>query len=291
MYDLHRMRLLRELNLRGTLAAVAAALGYSPSAVSHQLSVLEREVGVPLLEPVGRRVRLTPAATALVAHTEVILAELERAEASVAASRADVAGVARIATFQTVAHTLMPATLALLATEHPRLAVEFSHVSAEAAIPGLVARDFDVVLSERYPGEPVPSTKGVQTVTLATDPLLLTVPERWDAHDLADLRAAPWAMELPGTSARTWSTALCRAAGFDPRVQFQSSDVYLHVRLVEAGLAAALIPARSLGKPRSIRATPLGVDRVVELSLRTGSESSPGIRAVRDALMRSAAAE
>lgn len=291
MYDLHRMRLLRELNLRGTLAAVAAALGYSPSAVSHQLSVLEREVGVPLLEPVGRRVRLTPAATALVAHTEVILAELERAEASVAASRADVAGVARIATFQTVAHTLMPATLALLAAEHPRLAVEFSHVSAEAAIPGLVARDFDVVLSERYPGEPVPSTKGVQTVTLATDPLLLTVPERWDAHDLADLRAAPWAMELPGTSARTWSTALCRAAGFDPRVQFQSSDVYLHVRLVEAGLAAALIPARSLGKPRSIRATPLGVDRVVELSLRTGSESSPGIRAVRDALMRSAAAE
>lgn len=291
MYDLHRMRLLRELNLRGTLAAVAAALGYSPSAVSHQLSVLEREVGVPLLEPVGRRVRLTPAATALVAHTEVILAELERAEASVAASRADVAGVVRIATFQTVAHTLMPAALALLAAEHRRLEVEFSHVSAEAAIPGLVARDFDVVLSERYPGEPAGSTKGVQTVTLATDPLLLTVPERWDARDLGDLRASPWAMELPGTSARTWSTALCRAAGFDPRVQFQSSDVYLHVRLVEAGLAAALIPARSLEKPGNIWATPLGVDRVVELSLRTGSESSPGIRAVRDALMRSAAAE
>jgi DNA-binding transcriptional LysR family regulator len=85
VYDVHRLRLLRELSHRGTLAAVAEALGYSPSAISHQLGILERETGATLLEPAGRGVRLTPAAVALVARTEIILRELERAEADIAA--------------------------------------------------------------------------------------------------------------------------------------------------------------------------------------------------------------
>ena len=86
MLDLRKLRLLRELAHRGTIAAVAAALSYSPSAVSQQLSALEREVGRPLLIRTGRRVRLTAAGTVLVEHTEVILADLERALAALAAS-------------------------------------------------------------------------------------------------------------------------------------------------------------------------------------------------------------
>jgi DNA-binding transcriptional LysR family regulator len=86
MFDLHRLRLLRELKHRGTLAAVAAALSYAPSSVSQQLSQLEAEVGVRLLEPVGRRVRLTEQAEILVAHTEAVLERLERAEADIATS-------------------------------------------------------------------------------------------------------------------------------------------------------------------------------------------------------------
>lgn len=86
MFDLHRLRLLRELKHRGTLAAVAAALSYSPSSISQQLSQLEAEVGVRLLEPVGRRVRLTAQAEILVAHTEAVLERLERAEADLATS-------------------------------------------------------------------------------------------------------------------------------------------------------------------------------------------------------------
>ena len=81
MLDLHRLRLLRELKHRGTLAAVAEALAYTPSAISQQLSVLETEAGVPLLERAGRRVRLTPAAERLVEHTEAILERLEQAQA------------------------------------------------------------------------------------------------------------------------------------------------------------------------------------------------------------------
>src|SRR5699024_1018676 len=89
MYDLHRLRLLRELKHRGTLAQVANALGYSPSAVSQQLSLLAREVGQPLLEPCGRGVVLTPAAEIVVEHTEAILREMELARAEVAATRSE----------------------------------------------------------------------------------------------------------------------------------------------------------------------------------------------------------
>src|SRR5436189_180755 len=91
MLDLRRLRLLRELHARGTIAAVADALQFTPSAVSQQLGILEREAGVQLLERAGRGVRLTDAALVLVEHTEALLARAERAEADLAAARRPVA--------------------------------------------------------------------------------------------------------------------------------------------------------------------------------------------------------
>lgn len=89
MLDLYRLRLLRELHRRGTITAVAQALSFSPSAISQQLATLERETGVRLLEPAGRRVRLTPQAEVLVEHAEVLLADMERAETALARSVGD----------------------------------------------------------------------------------------------------------------------------------------------------------------------------------------------------------
>lgn len=232
MYDLHRLRLLRELSHRGTLAAVAEALGYSPSAVSHQLSILEREVNARLLEPAGRGVRLTPAASTLVAHTEIILRELERAEASIAASRTEITGTVRVATFQTAAHTLVLDAIDRLADKHPRLVVTFTQLNAEAAIPALLARDFDLVLSEEYPGNPPSPHPGVTTSRVIDDPLLLAVPTAWPARSPADLDEAPWVMEQRGTAARAWSESVCRAAGFEPRVRYETSDLGLHAQIV-----------------------------------------------------------
>src|SRR3954465_10544594 len=87
MLDVRRLRLLRELSHRGTIAAVAEALVLTPSAVSQQLAVLEREAGVALLERTGRRVALTPAAHGLVRHAEGVLAQLEQAGAELAPAR------------------------------------------------------------------------------------------------------------------------------------------------------------------------------------------------------------
>jgi len=115
MLDVRRLRLLRELAYRGTIAAVADALAFTPSAVSQQLSVLEREAGLPLLERRGRRVVLTPAGQNLVRHAEAVLEQLERAGAELAGARRGLSGPLRIGTFPSAGRTLIPAALTALA--------------------------------------------------------------------------------------------------------------------------------------------------------------------------------
>ena len=106
MYDVRRLRLLKELADRGTLAEVAAALNFSPSSVSQQLALLEREVGVPLLIPSGRRVVLTPEAQTLAERAGEVLSLLERTESEIAARTVTVSGTVRLAIFQTGAYNL-----------------------------------------------------------------------------------------------------------------------------------------------------------------------------------------
>src|SRR5687768_3438985 len=121
MLDLRRLRLLHELNERGTIAAVADALQFTPSAVSQQLAVLEREAGVPLLERAGRGVRLTDAALVLVGHAEALLDRADLAEAELARAVGDVAGRGRIATFQSGALRLAVPAMRALARDAPAL--------------------------------------------------------------------------------------------------------------------------------------------------------------------------
>ncbi|MFF4345763.1 LysR family transcriptional regulator [Streptomyces sp. NPDC001530] len=295
MFDLHRLRLLRELKHRGTLAAVAAALSYSPSSVSQQLSQLESEVGVPLLEPVGRRVRLTPQAEILVAHTEAVLERLERAEADIATSLTELTGTLRLASFQTAALALVPAALTRLRDAHPHLRVHVTQMEPERALPALLARDFDLVVGEEYPDNPNPRSNELEQEDLCDDPLRLAQPDPALTADSASpteaLRALaghPWVMEPQGTAARHWAMTLCRNAGFEPDVRFESTDLLLHLRLVELGHAAALLPDLVWnGRPPTIalRRLPRGHQaRRIFTAVRRGRGRHPAIQACRDAL-------
>ncbi|MFF8659068.1 LysR substrate-binding domain-containing protein [Streptomyces huasconensis] len=301
MFDLHRLRLLRELKHRGTLAAVASALSYSPSSVSQQLSLLEAEVGVPLLEPVGRRVRLTPQAEILVAHTEAVLARLERAEADIATSLSGLTGTLRIASFQTAALALVPTALSLLRAEHPALRVHVTQAEPETALPALLARDFDLVVAEEYPGEPNARLAELHQEDLRQDPLRLALPALPDeaAPRTGGARSAllacaerPWVMEPPGSAARRWATTLCRTAGFEPDVRFDSTDLLLHLRLVEQGHAVAILPDLVWGgREPSVRLVPLPRGRRARrlfTAVRTGRTTHPAILACRRALRQAA---
>lgn len=301
MFDLHRLRLLRELKHRGTLAAVATALSYSPSTISQQLSQLEAEVGVPLLEPVGRRVRLTEQAEILVGHTEAVLERLERAEAEVTASLTDLTCTLRIASFQTAALTLVPAALTLLRTSHPRLRVHLTQTEPEVALPALLARDFDLVIAEEYPGNPNPRPEGVEQEDLCEDTLRLAPPAtapdagsapRHPEDALRQLADRPWVMEPEGTAARHWATALCRTAGFEPDVRYESPDLLLHLRLVEQGHAAALLPDLVWsGRAPTVPLHPLPgghAARRLFTAVRSGGSPHPAVSAGRRALRQAA---
>lgn len=156
MLDVRRLRILRELAQRGTLAEVATALHQSPSSVSQQLSQLEREAGAELLRKVGRRVELTPAGELLVEHAADILSRLERAAAEVSALGSTVTGTVHIAAFQSAALAFIPQLLATLAREHPRLKMTFSQRLPEHALAEARSAGLDLVIAQQYPHHPAP---------------------------------------------------------------------------------------------------------------------------------------
>ncbi|MEU3948982.1 LysR family transcriptional regulator [Streptomyces sp. NPDC029526] len=173
MLDLRRLRLLRELHRRGTIAAVAEALTFTASAVSQQLGVLEREAGVPLLERSGRRVTLTPAGRTLVTHADAVLERLELAVAELAGAREGIGGPLRIGTFPSGGPAIVPATLAELARQHPALEPMVQEIDSARVSDGLRAGELDVALVHDYDFVPAPPDTAVDQVPLLEEPMYL----------------------------------------------------------------------------------------------------------------------
>src|SRR5512142_1412212 len=128
--DIRRLRVLRELRQRGTIAATAKALRLTPSAISQQLSALGREIGVPLLAPQGRGVRLTQQAELLLDHAAAIDAELERARTDLAAFERGTVGRVVLGAFATAIAGLVAPALERLRRERPRLRVSVQEIGA-----------------------------------------------------------------------------------------------------------------------------------------------------------------
>jgi DNA-binding transcriptional LysR family regulator len=296
MLDVRRLRLLVELSQRGTLAAVAEALSYSPSSVSQQLSLLEREAGVPLLVQVGRRVQLTPQAEVLVAHARAVLDRLEEAESDVARSLTTVGGTVRIAVFQSAAHAIVPQALTLLRAEHPDLRVEVTEREPELALFDVAARDFDLVIAEQYPGHTRAHRDDLDRVHLAADTIRLALPPA-AANAASALPAAsdlPWVLEPAGTASREWAEQLCRDAGFEPDVRFETADLMAHIRLIRSGNAVGLLPDLVwAGEVPSVMLVDLPghPQREVFSSTRRAAATRPAVVACRDALARAAHAD
>lgn len=290
MLDVRRLALLRELHLRGTITAVAAALHQTPSAISQQLAQLEREAGVPLLLRSGRRLQLTPHAEVLVRHTDDILERLERAEAALDASLSTAAGTLRVAMFQSAALALLPRALDVIASAHPGLTVVVTQREPETALHETYARDFDLVIAEEYPGHAAPHLPGLDRHPLTTDAIRLASPptgSRWSAGAIAEAADAPWVMEPHGAASRHWAEQACRRAGFEPQVRFETADLQAHVRLVQTGHAMALLPDLIWqGAAPTVRVAALEGDprRTVFTSTRSTITQRPSVVAFRAAL-------
>jgi DNA-binding transcriptional LysR family regulator len=296
MLDVRRLRLLRELKIRGTLAEVAAALQYSPSSVSQQLALLEKEAGVELLRKTGRKVQLTPQAEVLVAHTAQLLETLEQAEADLAASLTTVSGTVRIAVFQSAALALMPDTLTLMAGTYPEVRIEMTQREPETALHETWARDFDIVIAEQYPGHAAPRYPELDRIKLTTDAIRLAVPPESKDHppvtSLEDTAEMAWVMEPRGAASRHWAEQACRSAGFEPDVRFETADLQAQIRLIESGNAVGLMPDlvwTGRGTTAELIELPEKPRRTVFTSVRRSSAQRPAILAAREILATTAA--
>jgi DNA-binding transcriptional LysR family regulator len=250
MLELRRLRLLRELNQRGTIAAVADALQFTPSAVSQQLAMLEREAGVRLIERAGRGVRLTDAARVLVEHAEAMLDRAALAEADLEAAAGTVAGRGRIAGFESVLLRLALPAMEALASDAPRLRCEVVEAEPEQALPALALGDVDLVLGDEWQHGPLRLPAGVQRHDLFDDPVRLVLPLRHpaarrhrDVVPLAELAGETWTTGHAGMGWDEMTLRTCRdLGGFDPDIRHRTHDATVSLALVAGGLAVTLLP-------------------------------------------------
>jgi DNA-binding transcriptional LysR family regulator len=250
MLELRRLRLLRELHERGTIAAVADALQFTPSAVSQQLAMLEREAGVKLLERAGRGVRLTDAALVLVGHAEQLLDRAAVAEADLAAAAGTVAGRVRIAGFESVALNLALPAMQALASEAPGLRCELLELEPEEALPLLALGDVDLVLGDEWQHQPRTLPAGVERHELMSDRVRIVLPARHpavrrhaEAVPLAELAADAW---TAGAADLGWDEMTRRTCqelgGFDPDIRHRTNDATISLAIISHGLAVGMLP-------------------------------------------------
>jgi DNA-binding transcriptional LysR family regulator len=302
MLDLRRLRLLRELKQRGTIAAVADALQFTPSAVSQQLSMLEREAGVRLLERAGRGVRLTDPALVLVDHADALLERAALAEADLAAAAGTVSGRGRIAGFQSVALRLALPAMEALARDAPRLRCELIEAEPEQALPALALGDVDLVLGDEWQHGPWRLPGALVRHELFRDPVHLVLPaghpaarRHDDAVPLSELAGEAW---TTGHAAMGWeemTQRTCRErGGFDPDIRHRTNDATVSLALVARGMAVTMLPDLVLpGRDpnvalRSIAGGP--VDRAIFAVTRATDTSRPSTQALLAAVQEAAAA-
>ncbi len=306
MLDVRRLRLLCGLSRLGTIAAVAQAHSYTPSAVSQQLSILETEAGVPLLERTGRRVTLTPAGRVLVRHSEVVIAALEQTSAALAAL-SGLSGPLRIGAFPTAVRTMLPTALVALGRDHPGLELMVTELDPVAVPAALRDRRLDVGLLQDYDVAPDPPDSTLDSVPLLEETVYVAAQQTAAQASLKDatlagLKDAAWILATPGTLCHTMTLHVCRAAGFTPYARHHADDFATVLALVAAGLGVSLVPqlaaaqaalelslgesamlavrrVNSLAAPDGVELTPLPVRRRTRIAYRQGGATHPAITA------------
>jgi DNA-binding transcriptional LysR family regulator len=246
-----RLRVLREIALRGTLTATADALGYTPSAISQQLSALERESETQLVERNGRGVRLTEAGRLLVARTEPVLIALEEARAALEEWHTTITGELSVAASGTVAGAFVIPVAAEVTRAEPDLRVTVRESEPDRSVVALRLGELDLIVAHEYAHEPLPPDDHIVRVELFAEDMLLAVPHgRFPARlDLSALAGEIWAAEPADSLCGRALRSACRAAGFEPDVRYISSETSVVLSTVARAGAVSLVPRLALASP------------------------------------------
>lgn len=287
--------MLRELADHGTVAAVADVLSMTPSAVSQQLKTLQREAGLPLIEPAGRRVRLTDAGRVLVGHAEEVLAALDRAQAEMDAYRTTARGEVTVSFFPSGAAMFL-APLILAARSRGA-----DVIGRDVDVPASRARqqltEFDVVVVHRDDRDTASWGPRFSSTVLLREPLdVLLAPEHplaaRDHVQLSDLADEDWIGVEGGLMVDDVLKSIATISGLQPRITQRVNDFRVVEELVQAGIGIALLP-RYVTLARDLVRLPISdirVARRIEAVTRAGAAARPSVAVVLDELRSIAAA-
>lgn len=300
MIDARRLRTLRAVADHRTVTAAAAALYLTPSAVSQQLAALENETGHRLLERGGRGVQLTPVGEILLTHANVVLAQLERAEAELAAYTSGAAGEVTVASFATgIALVVAPAITALGAAASG-IRVRVRDAEGDESLPMVLDGRAEIAVAVEYRGAPSADDQRLARVPLYAEPFDAVLPAGHPLADaatsavrVADLADEPWIGPYPGNPCHDVVVLACEYAGFQPRLEHSSDDFRAVVALAAAGAGVALVPRTALRDMDLSGAAVRPVHDVVATrrvfaAVRRGAEDHPLLRPVLDALRAAA---
>lgn len=297
-----RLKVLSAIARHGTVTAAGEVCRLTPSAVSHQMQALARELDVVLLEHVGRNVRLTAAAETLLGHAETLAAQWERAQADLASHReAELTGTLRLCGFSTAAAVVLPRAMALLRVEHPALRLHLREIEPARSFDLLAAGDTDIAAVVATPSIPSRSDAAFEQYPLFAEPLdILVGPEHPLAHRdtvaLPEVAGDPWIVGSPGRAYHQLVTLACTSAGFDPPVAHYIDEWDTGAALVAAGFGVALVPRlAALPGHHDTRRIPVAGSTVptrhILAATRAGSADQPVVAAGLAALRRVCASE
>jgi len=292
MFDvtLHQLRVFREVVTRGTMAAAAESLGYTPSAISQAMNALERAVGRAVFERVGRSVQPTDLGRNLLVHANDLLAGVERAQAELERSATEVRGTFTIGVFESMALTALVPLLSTLSDRHPALQVQTDELMPQSVAEEVLSGALDMAFVIDYPHAPHALPDGVTSQLMLTERFWLVTPR---GHRLAPgpvplAALADESLIAPPISVSCGRCVVlaCRAAGFEPKVHHRIDDYTTTLRMVEAGLSSALIPDLGLTDlSRDVEVIELTdrVDRQILAIHRKSSAGRPALNAVLQA--------
>lgn len=295
-----RIQVLRVVAERGTVTAAAAALSYTPSAVSHQLRTLARDLEVTLLEPSGRGIRLTAAAHLLLRRSDELSARWEEVRGELVQAGGRAGSMLRLCGFSTAAAALLPSAAAAVTGRFPHCTVRIIEADPQECFDLLLAEQADVAVAVATGALPPNDDLRFDQRPLLDDPLDLLV---HDQHRLATLESVhltdaadePWILDRPGRPHHGLVRTACAQAGFTPRIAHEAAEWQTGAALVGAGLGVALVPRLArLPDGYDIVRVPLrgepAPSRHVLTGVRRGSRAQPLVATALAALHEAAEA-
>lgn len=291
------MRVLHEVAIRGSISAAAEALSYTPSAVSQQLTTLEREIGVALVERGPRSITLTDAGRALSEHAEVVMRRLELAEAEILAIAGLQGGRLRLATFRSVGETLVADAMKEFCDRYPQVQVSLTEGEPEEYLHRIATGEFDLGMTFEYDLVPMPANDGLALTLIVEEAMDIVLPKD---HPLAeseqvaldDLAQERWLGSTPRSSVHTFTMNICQAAGFEPQMMLETDDYHVLQALVASGAGVAFLPRLSARTQHpGVRVNPVGdrsPSRRIYAAHRVDGAKSPAVSEMVSVLRKQA---